>query len=112
MSHLLLSEREKKAKRLTTIIYALYAASFFFGITALVAILLNYIKADEVRGTFCESHFDWQKSTFWRTLIWGIIGSVLLIILIGWLVLAVLSVWVIYRIIIGYLKLHDDQPIH
>ena len=38
-------------KTLTTIIYALYGASFVVGVTAIVAIILNYVKKDDVAGT-------------------------------------------------------------
>lgn len=38
------AEDLKSAKTLTTVIYALYAASFFVGLTAIVGIILNYLK--------------------------------------------------------------------
>ena len=60
-------------RNLTLINYALYILSMFGGITALVAIIINYIKRDEVRGTYLESHFDWQIRTFW----WGFVGVAL-----------------------------------
>ena len=34
-------------KQLTMIIYILYAASLFVGITAIVAIVMNYVKRDD-----------------------------------------------------------------
>ena len=64
MENALTAETEK-AKSLTTIIYALYAASFLVGITIFAAIIMNYIKKDDVAGTFLESHFRWQMRTFW-----------------------------------------------
>ena len=45
-------EVEKSRRTLTTVIYALYAASFLVGITAIVAIVMNYIKREEMAGTF------------------------------------------------------------
>jgi len=68
-------EAIKSAKTLTTIIYALYAASYFVGITAIVAIVINYIKKEDVAGTFLESHFRWQIRTFWFGLLWGVLVS-------------------------------------
>ena len=47
-----LTEREQSAKTLTAVIYALYAASFLVGLSAIVAIIINYVKSDDVRGTF------------------------------------------------------------
>ena len=53
------------SQRLTLIIYVLYLASFFVGITAIAAIIINYLKKDEVANTYLASHFRWQIRTFW-----------------------------------------------
>lgn len=104
--------KEKSAKTLTTVIYALYAASLLVGITAIVAIVMNYIKKDDVAGTFLESHFRWQIRTFWFGLLWSIVGAITLIIMIGWLVLAANGVWLIYRIVKGWLNLSENKPMY
>ena len=97
--------------RLTHIIYALYAASLLVGVTSLVAIIMNYIKRDDVRGTYLESHFAWQIKTFWVTLIVGIIGAATSVILVGIPILIALFVWYIYRIAKGWLALNDGKPV-
>ncbi|NYT86878.1 DUF4870 family protein [Pollutimonas harenae] len=102
----------KSQKTLTTIIYALYAASFFLAITAIAAIVINYLKQDEVRGTFLESHFRWQIRTFWYGVLWGVIGAVLLFVFIGWFVLVANAVWLIYRLVKGWLNLNDNKPMY
>ena len=81
-------EKEQANKTITTAIYALYALSLFVGITALVAIVLNYIKKNDVAGTFYESHFRWQIRTFWFGLLWGMIGVITLIAIVGIFILA------------------------
>lgn len=105
-------DRNKSEKTLTTVIYALYAASFLVGITAIVAIVMNYVKKDDVAGTFLESHFRWQIRTFWYGLIWGIIGAISMVILVGWFVLIANSVWIIYRIVKGWLRLNDNKEMY
>lgn len=95
----------------THIIYGLQAASLVFGITALAAIIMNYIKLDEVKGTWLESHFNWQIRTFWIGLIIAIIGFILVFVLIGFVVLFALAVWLIYRIVKGWLLLSEKKPI-
>lgn len=110
MNEVILTENERSAKSLTTIIYALYAASFLFGITAIVAIMMNYIKKEDVVGTFLESHFAWQMRTFWFGLLWMVIGGITVFILIGWLILCVNTLWIIYRIVKGWLNLNDNKP--
>lgn len=98
-------------KTLSTVIYALYALSLFSGVTAIVAIVLNYIKRDEVRGSWLESHFRWQIRTFWWSVLWLIVGTLTVVILVGWIVLGVAFVWFVYRIAHGWLKLNDGLPI-
>ena len=105
-------EKTKSAKTLTTVIYALYAASIFIGITGLVAVIINYVKRDDVAGTFLESHFRWQIRTFWFGLLWAILGGVALLLVIGWFILAANGIWVIYRIVKGFLKLNDNKPMY
>lgn len=100
------------AKTLTTIIYALYAASFVFGITGIVAIIMNYVKKDDVAGTFLESHFRWQIRTFWFGLLWGVLGAATWIFVVGWFVLIANAIWFIYRIVKGWLYLNDNKPMY
>lgn len=105
-------ESIKSAKTLTTIIYALYAASYFVGITAIVAIVINYIKKEDVAGTFLESHFRWQIRTFWFGLLWGALGGLTALIVIGWAVLIADGIWMIYRLVKGWLRLTDNKPMY
>ena len=103
-------ERIASLKTLSTVIYALYAVSLFFGVTALAAIVLNYIKREDAQGTWLESHFRWQIRTFWWSLLWLIVGAITLIILVGWVVWGVACIWFIYRIAKGWLNLNDNKP--
>lgn len=112
MENMATADNEKPAKTLTTIIYALYAASLLVGITAIVAIIMNYIKKKDVAGTFLESHFRWQIRTFWFGLLWSIVGVITFIIAIGWFVLAANGIWVIYRIVKGWLRLNENKPMY
>lgn len=100
-------------RTITTVVYALQAASFFLGgITAVIAVVLNYVKLGDVRGTWLESHFRWQIRTFWFSLLWTLIGGITVYILIGWFVLAAVFVWMIYRIVKGWLRLNDGRPMY
>jgi uncharacterized membrane protein len=105
-------EKEQANRTITTAIYALYALSLVVGITVFVAIVLNYIKKDDVAGTFYESHFRWQIRTFWFGLLWGFIGVITFIAVIGMFVLAADAIWFIYRIAKGWLNLHERKPMY
>lgn len=108
-----LSEQEMKSRRtLTLIIYALQGLSFVVGITSLVAVIMNYVKRDDVRGTWLESHFRWQIRTFWYALLWMFLGVVLMWAGVGAIIIFANAVWVIYRIVRGILNLLDNKPMY
>lgn len=99
-------------KNITTAIYALQAASFLLVITFFVAIILSYVKRDDARGTWLESHFRWQIRTFWFSLLWIALGGLTYLIIIGWFILFAASLWLIYRIVKGWLNLNDRKPMY
>lgn len=107
-----MDDKLRSAKTLTTIIYALYAASMLMGVTSIVAIIMNYVKKDDVAGTFLESHFRWQMRTFWFALGWALLGFLTAAFLIGWLILIANAVWFIYRLVKGFLNLNDNKPMY
>ncbi len=94
------------------IVYGLQAVGLlpFIGfIAAVAAVIINYIKLPDVQGTWLASHFRWQIRTFWFSLLWNFIGIVLLIVLVGKLVLIANFIWVLYRIIKGWIYLNDKR---
>lgn len=106
------SEKLDSLRKLTHLLYALYALTWLSGgITTLIAIIINYVKFEETKNSVYESHFRWQKTTFWFALFWGCIGGLLIIVFIGFLILGILSIWLIYRIVKGWLYLNDGRAI-
>jgi len=107
------NRRSDPARILAVVVYILQALSFFVGgITGLVGVIINYVKMEDVRGTWVESHFTWQIRTFWLALMWTVIGTVTVPLMgFGFLVLLVTAVWVIYRVVKGALALNDGKPI-
>ncbi|HET8917810.1 MAG TPA: hypothetical protein VFN58_07185 [Candidatus Binatia bacterium] len=114
----------------THLVYALHALSlligvttaasiigaFVFGVPSIIAVVINYVKRGEARGTYLESHFRWQIRTFWFALLWSIIGGMLFITLVG-IPLAIgvffaAGVWAIYRVARGWLALRDQKPMY
>ncbi|MGO3892444.1 MAG: DUF4870 family protein [Paenalcaligenes sp.] len=103
---------DEKLKNLTLIIYILYLASVFIGVTAIAAIIINYVKKDDVAGTLYESHFRWQIRTFWFGILWAVIGAITAVFFIGFLILIATGIWLLYRMIRGLLALNDGKPIY
>jgi uncharacterized membrane protein len=117
----------------TNVIYALHSlsvligltspvtvvGSFVFGIPSIIAVIMNYVRQTEARGTYLESHFSWQIRTFWFALLWVLIilaiSLPLMLIIVGIFTLSagfvLLGIWVIYRIVRGWLALGDRRPV-
>jgi uncharacterized membrane protein len=105
-------EKAASLRTLTTVVYALQAAGFVTGgLGWIVAVVVNYVKKDEAAGTPCESHFRWQIRTFWFALAWCVAGGALALTIIGIPIAIVVFVgtglWVLYRIVRGWLALGE-----
>jgi len=99
-------------KRAATLVYALQAASFLLAITFIAAVIINYVKKDDVAGTWLESHFRWQIRTFWFAALWTCFGFITLIMGVGYVILIAVAIWIIYRIAKGWLALADGKPMY
>ena len=106
--------------RVIHILYLLHGlAPFTAWLLAVVAILIGMVKRPDVNGTYLESHVSWLSRTFWWGLLWiaisGVLTFILVITLVGiliwWLPWTILFLWYLYRVIRGWLRLNDRQPI-
>jgi uncharacterized membrane protein len=118
-------------RSLTLILYVLYIIAIFTGgVLALIALIINYVKLNDVRGSIFESHFLWQIRSFWWYLFWNVmafvpffflfftgenpdlfagvaLGSTIFCVS----VIAIAWIWIVYRAIRGIITLNDNQPI-
>ncbi len=117
----------------THIVYALHAlsvligvtgaativGSFIFGVPSIIAVIMNYVRRRDAQGTWLESHFRWQIRTFWFALLWSvlvlIISAPLMLIVVGfataWLGMLIIGIWVLYRVVRGWLTLRDGRSL-
>ncbi len=113
---------------LAHVIYALHAFSavggligtatiigaFLTGWPSIIAVILNYAKRSEVNGTYLETHFSWQIRTFWYAFFWVALGVALFFTLVGipisLMIFVAISLWILYRIVRGWLALLDGKP--
>ena len=105
-------EQQAELKKYAFSVYILQALSFLLVITSMIGLVINYLKEDDVRGSWLESHFRWQKSTFWYGLLWTVLGFISLPILVGYLVLPGVTLWLIYRIARGWIYLVDGKEMY
>jgi uncharacterized membrane protein len=96
---------------------ATIVGAFLIGWPSIIAVILNYLKRSDVRGTWLESHFGWQIRTFWWGLLWACLCSAFVVMTLGiglivvWIPLGLLALWFIYRIARGWLALNDRRPL-
>jgi len=106
------AEQLASLKQVTLVVYVLQALGYLTGgLTAIAAIIVNYIKKEDAAGTLYESHFTWQIRTFWWGLLWGVVGFVLMFVVVGFFVWVAAWIWMIYRVVKGWLKLTENQPV-
>ena len=114
--------------RLTHLIYGLHAFSalmgilssafivtaFLFGWPSIIAVIINYVKRGDTRGTYLDSHFGWQIRTFWYALLWVVVMLFLAFTVIGipfaWVLGVIVGIWVLYRIVRGWITLGSARP--
>jgi uncharacterized membrane protein len=116
----------------TTAIYGLHAFSLVTGIVgaatvvgafltgwpSIIAVILNYVKRDDARGSWLESHFRWQIRTFWFGVLWIGLCVLFLIVTLGigilvvWIPVGVVACWFIYRVARGWMRLAARRPMY
>lgn len=119
-------------RTLTLILYVLYIIAIFSGgLLAVIALIINYVKRSDVRGSIFESHFTWQIRTFWWYLFWNIIafipffflfftgentdlfaGVALIATIFCLTVIGISWIWIVYRAIKGIIRLNDNEPMY
>jgi len=117
----------------TLVVYVLFGIAAIVGIAGhgmavgaplltilgIAAVIIAYVKRDEARGTWLASHITWLIRTFWWSFLWNVIGMLVLftlgLILIGipiaYAIWIATTIWVIYRLVKGYLLFKDSKPI-
>jgi uncharacterized membrane protein len=104
--------KQAELKKYAFSVYILQALCFVVLITPVIGLVINYLKDDEVRGSWLESHFRWQKMTFWYGMLWTLLGYISLPIMIGYLVLPGVTLWLLYRIARGWIYLVDGKEMY
>ena len=86
-----------------------------FGLLGIAAVVICYVKRDAAQGTWVASHLRWMIRTFWFSLLWSTLGWILVLTIVG-IVIAIplwlaVSIWIIYRVLRGYLLFKESRPV-
>ena len=78
----------------------------------MAAVIVNYVKRDELTSELQKSHFRWQMRTFWFSLLWTVVGGILAFVVVGYFIILANIAWTIYRVVGGWLRLNDGKPMY
>lgn len=105
-------EAERRLGVLSHVLYGLYAVSWFTaGLSSVVALIIDYVRRNDARGTIYATHATWRIRTFWFSLLWTVLSAPFIPIHIGFWMLGIVNIWMLYRIARGWLRLFDKKPV-
>lgn len=131
------SDKHRSLITYNHITYLLYVVSYFTaGLLWIVPIVMNYAKRHDADGSWLATHFDWQIKTFWYSIVWFVLGIVIIAFALGGFGMSMLTdssnnmaigsvllagvgllimlftfIWHLYRIIRGWIALTDNRPV-
>jgi uncharacterized membrane protein len=116
-----LDERESSLKLIGHISYLLHlivaVGAVMPGAQASVALLIvafvvDLVKRDDAVGTWQQSHFNWRiRSVLWAAGLYLLTLPLWLLFLVpGWIAWGVISIWFLYRVVRGWMKLNANLP--
>ena len=78
----------------------------------IAALILDLVKNGDAEGTWHASHFKWRiRSVVIAGALYLLTAPLfLLLFLPGWIAWVIISIWFLYRIVIGFLAMNKGQP--
>lgn len=92
------------------IVYFLYIAGMFIPILPLVGLIMAYINRGKAGG-WVDTHYTYVIRTFWISLLYILIATVLVFLLIGILLYIAVVIWIIVRCILGLQAAGRGEPV-
>lgn len=103
---------ERSGRTLVHVVYALQAVALFTALPLFLGVVVNYLTRARVSDSWLDSHYRWQIRTFWYSLLWTVIGTLTVLILVGYAVLGLAYLWLIYRIARGWITLARGEVMY
>ena len=105
-----LNGNEADAKNHALVSYILLGIGLFTAIPIIIGAIWAMVKRRDALGTVYHSHYSNVIRVFWWSLLWSVIGFILIFVLVGYLVFAAVWLWALYRLIRGTVRILSDQP--
>ncbi len=77
----------------------------------LIALVVDLVKRDDAAGTWQATHFSWRiRSVLWAGVLYVLTSWLwLLLLLPGWIAWALISLWFLYRIVKGMVRMNAGR---
>ncbi len=78
----------------------------------LVALIMDLVKKGDADGSWMASHFSFRiRTVLWAGVLYAVTSPLWLLLLApGWLAWGVISIWFLYRIVMGMVRMNKDLP--
>lgn len=78
----------------------------------LVALIIDLVKKSDAEGTWQASHFSWRiRSVIWAGILYVVTSPLWFLLLVpGMIAWAIVSIWFLYRIVRGMVRMNASQP--
>lgn len=107
-----LQPSDDSQRKIMYISYGLFGLGIIFGgLPAIAGVILVYIKREDMQGTAYYDHMCFLIRTFWGTLAGFVLGMILSLIGIGIVLIWLISIWYVFRVIYGAVKLFDNKSV-
>ncbi len=92
------------------LVYIIYLVSLLLGVTAVIGVAMAYMNKGAA-PEWLKTHYVFLIHTFWKGLLYGVIGAILTVVFIGFLVMLFVLVWWVIRCVKGLKLVRKKQPI-
>ena len=78
----------------------------------IVALVVDLVKKDDAQGTWLASHFSYRiRSVLWAGVLYTVTAPLwLLFVVPGYIAWAIISIWFLYRIVKGMVRMNQHRP--
>lgn len=104
------SDALRSMRTYSMIVYGLYTLGLFLGgLPTLIGLIMAYVKRKDFTGTIYKEHMTLLINTFWYSLIFSFLGALTTFLYIGFVILFAVGVWYVYRLVRGFVRMHDGK---
>jgi uncharacterized membrane protein len=78
-----------------------------------IALVIDMVKRGEAANTWQASHFSWRiRTVLWAGLLYLVTAPLWFLLLVpGWIAWTLISIWFLYRIVMGMVRMNANRAV-